>query len=114
MLSHKLKVFDDKKKTADKAIDFLLAYDSNAKGELMAQDSKGVDIMQDRVLARALCGAKVAVEVSVWKMTDKETKEERSGNYVSKVMPTLNNEALKKAVIEEHASDTTDYDDVPF
>ncbi len=123
MINHKLKINADKQNTKDKAIDFLLAYDANAKSELQKADAKGQNIMQNNVLSRALCGTRLAVEVDVWEI-DGDDGSVRSGNHVTKIMPSQSDlaimDAAPLAVNDGSASEGSEQDnnfnddDIPF
>jgi len=93
-VDHALKVFDDKDKTRDAALDMLMTYDTLCKGELAKADAAGKSIVDNNpLLARALNGGVLIATFAEYefKLKDRETGEETgevmTGNWVRGIAP---------------------------
>jgi len=77
---HKLHVFHDDGKKADKAKDMLMAYDTNIKGHIeKLRAAKKFTVGDSEQINRALAGGNVLLTYAVYEMND------RTGNWVRAV-----------------------------
>lgn len=122
VIFHKVKVMGtsqckDPKATADKAKRMLGAIDANAGGKLMKLQGEPTDMD----LMSALVGKMMAIKVKVWKITDKQTKEVKQGNWICAVAPAKSGNTPPEGSINppvqpvQAAAPAMDFDeDVPF
>jgi len=111
-VNHKLHVHHDDIKKRDKDRTTLLAYDSNAKGEILKAIEAEKDVLSNvNFLARSLNGTEIESEINLWEMTDIETGEVRSGNNIKSIFP-LSDRAEQDQKIVEKAEEIED--DIPF
>ena len=125
-VDHKLHVKDLSDKKRDKAIQMLMAYDTNCKSFLQKADKAGKEL-DDSILKKGLVGGEVVATFAIYPRNDKATGEpmkDESGNIipggnwvraigpVSKQTQKQNQEIQQKAnkVAEEMDFD----DDIPF
>ena len=104
----------DPVKKRDKAKKMLAAVDTNAGGKLMAKPEKPTN----ESLSGCLTNKPMIVKVMLWKMTNAQSGEEMSGNWISAVSPRSKGgvstapapAAKPKAAPKPEAAD----DDIPF
>lgn len=80
VIFQKIRAADSEPKKRDKAIQMLMAIDANSGGHL----STLTDKPDDNDLSK-LCNKKMGIMVDIWKLKDKDTGEEKSGNWVKMV-----------------------------
>lgn len=80
VIFHKLKVYENDPKKADKAKRMLAAIDANAGGSLVKLDREPGDVD----LASALCNKPMHIKVKVWEM-EGDDGVERKGNWICAV-----------------------------
>ena len=101
LVDHKLYIESNDVKKKNRALRFLSAYDSLAKGKLRVADKEGREFT-DRVLAHALNGTKLACTFRTWEI------ENMKGNWVESIGKVR--QVKEKAHVEEETSE----DDITF
>jgi len=114
-----LKVFDDKDKTRDAALDMLMTYDTICKGELAKADAAGKSIVDNNpLMARALNGGTVIATFAEWEMENNNTGEIMKGNWVRGIAPKQGaREEAKAADVKAESQgyfDPNFEEDIPF
>jgi len=118
-VDHALKVFDDKDKTRDAALDMLMTYDTLCKGELAKADAAGKSIVDNNpLLARALNGGTLIATFAEWEIPNEKTGEIMTGNWVRGIAPKPGARDEAKAAdvkAESQGMIPDDFDDdIPF
>lgn len=91
VIFQKLKVHEEDPKKRDRQVMMLMAIDANSGGNLYKLDREPTD--ED--LAH-LCNKKMGIQVEVWKLKDKETGEDKTGNWIKLVSDAKNAAAMLK------------------
>jgi len=123
-IPHKLQVNHDERAKRDKAIEMLLAYDTNCGGKLMEMDQAGRPFMDANTLSRALNGGEVLATFDIWEM-DGDDGSKRSGNWVRGISApattTTDQHIIKQAqnqpntpIAPPPVEDGFNNDDIPF
>lgn len=118
-VDHALKVFDDKDKTRDAALDMLMTYDTLCKGELAKLDAAGKSFVDNNpVMARALNGGTLIATFAEWEMENNKTGEIMTGNWVRGIAPKpgakAEAEVLDKKAESLGIEEPIEDDDIPF
>lgn len=103
----KIKVRDEKEKTANSAKKMFAAIDHNAGGKIR----KAKKFPSDDVMAKVLIGKTMGGKMSVWEMND------ASGNWVNKVYPEnqyVDNYSKVKVSDKTSSFDDDEDSDIPF
>lgn len=112
VIFQKVKVFGipsdkDPQKTSDKAKRMLAAIDANAGAKLATLSTEPTN----EQLMSALVGKMMAIKVMIWEMTNNQTGEPMSGNWISAVAPAKGAATTKPVV---PAPSTAFDSEIPF
>ncbi len=117
VIFQKVKVFGmasdkDQRATADKAKRMLAAIDQNCGGKLMKVEGEPSDMD----LMSALVGKQMAIKVQVWKMKNRDSGEEMTGNWIGAVSPAKGAQVATPAAKPAQTAPADDGldDDIPF
>jgi len=115
-VDHKLHVKDLSDKKRDKAIQMLMAYDTNCKSFLQKADKAGKEL-DDSILKKGLVGGEVVATFAVWESEGTDGKT-RSGNWVRAIGPVSKQTQKQNQEIQQKANKVAEEmdfdDDIPF